>query len=45
MSVVKDLAAELHNAVVERVEARCLVKQAHHALSVQIRNMPKHYAL
>nr|DAI48928.1 MAG TPA: hypothetical protein [Caudoviricetes sp.] len=34
MSVVKDLAAELHNAVVERVEARCLVKQAHHALSV-----------
>lgn len=33
MSEVKDLAAELHDAVVERVKARCLVMQAHHALS------------
>lgn len=34
MSEVKNLAAELHDAAVERAEARCLVKQAHHALSV-----------
>lgn len=34
MHVIKDLAAELHDAAVERAEARCLVKQAHHALSV-----------
>ena len=33
MSEAKDLAAELHNAAVERAEARCLVMQAHHALS------------
>lgn len=33
MSEVKNLAAELHDAAVERTEARCLVKQAHHALS------------
>lgn len=32
--IIKDLAAELLDAVVERAEARCLVKQAHHALSV-----------
>lgn len=34
MSEVKDLATDLCNAAVERAEARCLVKQAHHALSV-----------
>lgn len=34
MSEAKDLATELHDAAVERAEARCLVKQAHHALSV-----------
>lgn len=34
MHVIKDLAAELHDAAVERAKARCLVKQAHHALSV-----------
>lgn len=34
MSEVKNLATELHDAAVERAEARCLVKQAHHALSV-----------
>lgn len=33
MSEAKDLAAELHDAAVERAEARCLVMQAHHALS------------
>lgn len=33
MSEAKDLATELHNAAVERAEARCLVMQAHHALS------------
>lgn len=33
MSEVKDLAAELRDAAVERAEARCLVMQAHHALS------------
>lgn len=33
MSEVKDLATELQNAAVERAEARCLVRQAHHALS------------
>ncbi len=33
MSEAKDLAAELHDAAVERAEARCLVEQAHHALS------------
>lgn len=33
MSEAKDLATELHDAAVERAEARCLVMQAHHALS------------
>lgn len=34
MSEAKDLATELHDAAVERAEARCLAKQAHHALSI-----------
>ena len=33
MSEAKDLAAELHDAAVERAGARCLVMQAHNALS------------
>ncbi|MFP1698281.1 hypothetical protein [Gardnerella vaginalis] len=33
MSEAKDLATELHDAAVERAEARCLVMQAHHTLS------------
>lgn len=33
MSEAQDLATELHDAAVERAEARCLVMQAHHALS------------
>lgn len=41
MRVIKDLAAELHDAAVERAEARCLMRQAYHAQSAAKKRFAK----